>query len=91
MIKNNFFQNKKMWITVVLELIVGCFLIGLVANSIHNHDLEEKQEQAKINAMTYSERIEKDINSGVMITNCNRRTPPDGFAEQNGRDAERAD
>lgn len=22
---------------------------------------------------------------------CNRRTPPDGFAEQNGRDAERAD
>ena len=23
--------------------------------------------------------------------NCNRRTPPDGFAEQNGRDAERAD
>lgn len=24
-------------------------------------------------------------------TLCNRRTPPDGFAEQNGRDAERAD
>ena len=70
MIKNNFFQNKKMWITVVLELLVGCFLIGLVANNIHNHDLEEKQEQAKINAITYSERIEKDINSGIMITNC---------------------
>lgn len=25
------------------------------------------------------------------IVRCNRRTPPDGFAEQNGRDAERAD
>ena len=25
------------------------------------------------------------------IYDCNRRTPPDGFAEQNGRDAERAD
>lgn len=25
------------------------------------------------------------------LRKCNRRTPPDGFAEQNGRDAERAD
>ena len=27
----------------------------------------------------------------VQSIKCNRRTPPDGFAEQNGRDAERAD
>ena len=37
-------------------------------------------------------RFEEDIEDYLTHHGgCNRRTPPDGFAEQNGRDAERAD
>ena len=35
--------------------------------------------------------IEKNMTNAQLQQECNRRTPPDGFAEQNGRDAERAD
>lgn len=37
------------------------------------------------------EYYSKHHNSTNGLMHCNRRTPPDGFAEQNGRDAERAD
>ena len=33
----------------------------------------------------------KEVYSSFVSLNCNLRTPSDGFAEQNGRDAERAD
>lgn len=54
----------------VLELIVGCILIVLVINYVSNNNMKTRQEKAKANAMTYSERIAEDINSGINITNC---------------------
>ena len=64
------FQNKKIWVTAALELIVGCILIGLAVNYVSGSYLRVEQEKAKTNAMTYSERIAEDINSGITITNC---------------------
>lgn len=32
--------------------------------------MRNKKEKANANAMTYSERIAEDINSGITITNC---------------------
>lgn len=70
MTKDTLFKNKKIWIVSILELIVGGILIGLIVNYIYGNDLKNKQEKAKTNATTYSERIAEDINSGVTITNC---------------------
>ena len=70
MIKDKLFKNKKIWIVSILELIIGGILIGLIVNYIYGNDLKNRQEKAKTNAMTYSERIAEDISSGVTITNC---------------------
>ena len=70
MLKDKLLHNKKIWIVVVLELIVGGILIGLAVNDVHINNLRAKQEKAEANAMIYSEKIVEDINSGVTITNC---------------------
>lgn len=70
MIKHKFFQNKKIWIVPVMELIIGCILIVLLLNYVSRNDMRNKKEKANANAMTYSERIAEDINSGITITNC---------------------
>ena len=70
MMNDKLFQNKKIWVTAALELIVGCILIGLAVNYVSGSYLRVEQEKAKTNAMTYSERIAEDINSGITITNC---------------------
>ena len=54
----------------VLELIVGCILIILTVNSVSRNNMRNRQEKAKANVMTYSERIAEDINSGITITDC---------------------
>ena len=70
MIKEKLFQNKKIWIVSILELLAGCMLIGLIVNYISDNDLKTRQEKAKANVMTYSERIAGDIEAGITITNC---------------------
>ena len=70
MTRDVLFQNKKIWIVAVLELLVGCILIGLIANYVYGNSLRNGQEKAEANAMTYSERIAEDINSGVTIIKC---------------------
>ena len=70
MTKNTFSKNKKIWIVAVIELIVGGIVIGLIANYVYNISLRTQREKAEANAMTYSERIAEDINSGITITNC---------------------
>ena len=54
----------------ILELIVGCILIVLALNYVFHNNMRNRQEKAKSNAMTYSERIAEDINSGITITDC---------------------
>ena len=70
MIRDKLFQNKKIWIVLVLELIAGCILIGLTENYVYGNDLRDRKEKAEINVMTYSERIAEDINLGITITDC---------------------
>lgn len=70
MTKDKIIRNKKIWMAAVLELVVGCILIGLTVNYVYVNNLKNSQEKAKANAMTYSERIAEDINSGITITNC---------------------
>lgn len=53
-----------------MELIIGCILIVLLLNYVSRNDMRNKKEKANANAMTYSERIAEDINSGITITNC---------------------
>ena len=52
-----------------MELIIGCILIVLLLNYVSRNDMRNKKEKANANAMTYSERIAEDINSGITITN----------------------
>lgn len=53
-----------------MELIIGCILIVLLLNYVSRNGMRNKKEKANANAMTYSERIAEDINSGITITNC---------------------
>ena len=48
MIKHKFFQNKKIWIVPVMELIIGCILIVLLLNYVSHNDMR--------NAKTFSEK-----------------------------------
>lgn len=54
----------------VLEIFAGIILIEMVSGCVQKSDLAARREKAEINAMTYSERIEEDINSGIYITTC---------------------
>ena len=45
----------------------------------------------KQKGLTQEQIAEKFNVSSRTVSRCNQRAPTDGFAEQNGRDAERAD
>lgn len=71
---------------------------NLIPNEIRTHfdiievkkDTEDSLVKGKIRCCD-TNSFEVLVTGKVKYGICNRRTPPDGFAEQNGRDAERAD
>ena len=77
-------KKKLLFATIILVLLAGVlYYISL-------------PDYLVFNSMSFSNGANRDTELQVIVyqywnTDCNRRTPPDGFAEQNGRDAERAD
>ena len=59
---------KRRFVLPLLVFLIGMVVLGGVVYSVRNYQLKDNQEKARLNAMTYAERMETDIMEGIQVT-----------------------
>lgn len=59
---------KRRFVLPLLVFLIGMAVLGGVVYSVRNYQQKDNREMARLNAMTYAERMEKDISEGIQVT-----------------------
>ncbi len=60
--------SKKKIIFPILVLVVGTIVLGVTVHNIQTNKQNERRISARLNATTYAQRMESEINNGISIT-----------------------
>lgn len=63
-------KYARLLILPFLFLVCGSILLQMLVNHLQEEKVRELRYRARVNAITYSDRIVQDIRSGIQITNC---------------------
>ncbi len=76
--------TKIKWLLPLLVFIISAGILSFVANSVKTASYKQVRTKAKLNAVTYSDRMVEELNRGINITNSLKQVlmSDDGKIEQ---------
>lgn len=66
--------SKKKIIFPILVFLVGMIILGVTVHNIQSNKQNERRISAKLNATTYAQRMESEIDNGISITETLKET-----------------
>lgn len=61
-------KHNKMYILPILVFLFGCLILAVILYHSYKTNQEQVQTITELNAATYTERLQNDMNRGIAIT-----------------------